>query len=109
METRCARIKLKPGSLDDVRAWAAELNARRDEVIATLRDEGVAVESAFLERTPEGDFLVYYMRVRSHEQARAAFERSQHAIDAYHAAFKQRTWESSENLELLIDFENPDA
>jgi hypothetical protein len=48
VETVCVRVRLKPGSLSRVRAWAAELTARREEVLATLRDEGVVVESAFL-------------------------------------------------------------
>jgi hypothetical protein len=48
VETVCVRVRLKPGSLSRVRAWAAEPTARREEVLATLRDEGVVVESAFL-------------------------------------------------------------
>src|SRR5436305_10130983 len=58
VETVCVRDQLKPGSLDRVREWAAELNARRDEVLATLRDERVRVESVFL----AGETLVYYLR-----------------------------------------------
>lgn len=44
-------MRLKPDSLDHVRAWAAELNGRGDEVLATLRDEDVVVESVFLDQT----------------------------------------------------------
>jgi hypothetical protein len=55
METVCVKVRLRPGSLPRVEAWAAELNARRDEVLATLRDEGVVVESVFL----DGEALVY--------------------------------------------------
>ena len=51
------RVRLREGSLPRVRAWAAELNARRDEVLATLSDEGIAVESVFL----DGEELVYYL------------------------------------------------
>jgi hypothetical protein len=32
VETVCVRVRLKPGSLSRVRAWAAELTARREEV-----------------------------------------------------------------------------
>ena len=42
-ETRCTRIKLKPGMVPRVREWARELNARMDEVLATLKDEGVPI------------------------------------------------------------------
>ncbi len=58
----CKRIRLKPGSLPRVYEWAATLTQRRDEALATLKDQGVVVESAFLERAADGDFLVYYMR-----------------------------------------------
>ena len=59
METACAKVRLKPGSLDRVREWATELRTRSDEVLATLRDEGVVIESVFLDSDEQGDFLVY--------------------------------------------------
>ncbi len=105
LETRCVKIKLKPGSLERVRQWAAELNGRKEEALATLRDEGVVVESVFLESTPEGDFLIYYMKAESFEKSRAAVERSTHAIDAYHQKFMRETRESSSRLELLLDLD----
>ena len=98
------RVRLRPGSLDRVREWAAELNARRDEVLATLRDEGVRIESVFL----DGDTLVYYMRADSVERARKVYARSTHAIDAYHQRFKDEAFDEQTALELLIDFENLD-
>lgn len=105
METRCVKIKLKPDSLERVRAWAAELNRRRDEVLATLRDESVVLEAAFLDRTKEGDFLLYVMTAESFEQAREAVRHSTHAIDAYHQQFKRDTWDSTAQLERLLDIE----
>ncbi len=108
METACVKVRLKPDSVDRVRAWAAELTRRGDEVLATLRDEEVAVESVFLEQSPDGDFLIYYMKARSLEEAGQAVQHSHHEIDAYHQEFKQDTWESRTPLELLIDFENFD-
>ena len=103
-EVRCARIRLKPGSLPRVREWAAELERRRDEVLATLVDETVRVESVFLESGEGGDFLVYYMRVDDVDADRAAVARSTHAIDAYHRAFMNAVVASREHLELLVDF-----
>jgi hypothetical protein len=98
-------MRLKPDSLPRVRAWAAELTRRRDEVMATLRDETVRVESAFLETSSAGDFLVYYMRVDDEAISRAAVERSTHAIDAYHHAFMNDVVEARTELELLVDFD----
>jgi L-rhamnose mutarotase len=102
VETVCVRVRLKEGSLERVREWARELNSRRDEVLATLRDEGVRVESVFL----DGDTLVYYLRADSLEQAREVYAHSTHAIDAYHQRFKDETFDGQTSLELLIDFEN---
>ena len=96
------RVRLEPGSLPRVREWAAELNARRPEVLATLRDEGVRIESVFL----DGETLVYYLRADSIDRARDVYAGSQHAIDAYHQRFKDETFAERTELELLVDFEN---
>lgn len=105
MAVQCARLRLKPGSLPRVREWAAELTRRRDEVMATLRDETVRVESAFLESGPEGDFIVYYMRVDDPETSRRAADSSAHAIDGYHRAVMREIVESHQALTPLFDFE----
>jgi len=53
-----------------------------------------------------GDFLIYYMKAPSVDEASQAAQRSHHQIDAYHAEFKRDTWETQSDFELLIDFEN---
>ena len=108
METVCVRVRLKPGSLNRVHEWATELRTKSEEVLATLRNEGVLVESVFLGSDDHGDFLSYYMKTRSLEEADEAAKRSTHPIDEYHQQFKAETWESRTPLELLIDFENFD-
>ena len=105
MHVRCVRLRLRPGSLDRVRAWAAELGKRRDEVMATLRDETVRVESAFLESSEAGDFLIYYMRTDDEEQSQRAVTTSAHAIDAYHRDFMTAVVAERMPLELLVDFD----
>ena len=108
-ETQCVKIHLKPNSLDRVRAWATTLNeSRRAEALATLADESVVLEAAFLDRTVDGDFLIYIMKAESFEKARHAAEKSLHEIDAYHQAFKRDTWGSRTELELLLDLDSRD-
>ena len=106
METVCTKVRLKPGSLDRVREWATELRTRSDEVLASLRDEGVVIESVFLDSDEQGDFLIYYMKAQSLEEAQAVVQSSPHPIDSYHQQFKVDTWQSRTPLELLVDFEN---
>ena len=106
METVCVEVRLKPASVERARVWAAELTRRAEEVNATLRDEGVIVESVFLDERCDGDYLIYYVKARSLHQAAEIVHRSTHEIDGYHQQFKAETWESRRPLELLVDFEN---
>ena len=69
-QTQCVKIQLKPNGLERVREWAATLNeSRRMEALATLRDEAVVFEAAFLDHTADGDFLIYIMKAESFEKA----------------------------------------
>lgn len=105
-ESRCVKIQLKPDSVQRVREWAHTLNeSRRAEALATLRDETVVFEAAFLDRTPEGDFLIYVMKAESFEKAKEVAETSMHDIDRYHKEFKRDCWEGRKQLELLLDLD----
>jgi prolyl oligopeptidase PreP (S9A serine peptidase family) len=104
-ETRCVKIKLKPGSIDRVREWAQIINTRSDEALETLRDEGVVVESAFLDRTEQGDFLIYYVKAKSFERMEEVVQKSSHPIDAYHRQVMQEIRVERSGLELLIDLD----
>ena len=104
-ETRCVKIKLKPNSLEKVREWAKTINERKPEALATLRDEGVILETVFLDQTAEGDFLISVMKAESFANAAEAVRKSVHPIDEFHQNFKRETWESGINLELLIDLD----
>jgi len=103
METRAHRIKLKPGSLDRVLQWAAEVTSRREEALVTLRDETVVLECFFLEQEAGADYLICIMTAEDFQQSQAAVEHSLHSIDAYHQQFKRDTWDSGNRLQLLVD------
>ncbi|HEX8734352.1 MAG TPA: DUF6176 family protein [Pyrinomonadaceae bacterium] len=104
-QTRCVKIKLQPDSIEKVRAWARFINERKDEALATLRDEAVILETVFLDQNAEGDFLIYLMKAESFEKAREAARKSVHAIDEFHRNFKRETWADGKQLELLIDLD----
>ena len=104
-ETRCAKIKLKPNSLERVREWAETIQRRRAEAIETLRDESVIIEAYFLDSTREGDMLIAFMKAESYEKSKQAVEKSTHDIDRYHQQFKRDVWESVEALEMLVDLD----
>jgi hypothetical protein len=108
LTTSCARIKIKTGKLDAIRDWQKELNRNSEEVLQSLRQEGVFIESVFLEQHGNDHYLIYFMKLESHEKARAAFKASKLAIDKYHAQFKADCFDEREELELLVDFTNLD-
>ena len=102
-EVVCTRIALKPGSLPLIREWASKLNnERRSEALATMIDEGVTVESYFLEAGPDGHYLVACMRAESLEKA-AEKASSENDIDHYHQEVKDKAWGKRILLEPLVD------
>ena len=84
-QVECHRMKL-PDSLERVRAWQRELNQRPEELLATLRDEGVSIESVFIDEVNGDAYLIYYMRAIDLHESRQTARRSTHAIDEYHQA-----------------------
>lgn len=105
LKTYCVKIKLKPNSLQKVSEWSKELNSREEEVFETLRDEGVYLETVFLETTKEADYLIYVMKLEDEERAAQVVKTSKHKIDAFHKKFKADCWESRTPLKLLVDFD----
>lgn len=99
----CVKVWLRAASEARAQEWAAHINAHRDEAMQTLRDEGVSVESVFLDRSSGAPCLIYYMRSESEARAKAVGDASTHEIDVYHRAFKRDTWVKVERLELLVD------
>jgi hypothetical protein len=104
-ETRCWKIKLKPDSIDRVREWAQTINSRKGEALATLRDETVIIEAAFLDRTDGGDYLIAIMKAESFEKSSEAAKKSTHAIDEYHRRVMLEVREERIELELLVDLD----
>lgn len=101
----CKRLRIRNGSINAVRDWARTISARRSEALETLRDESVHLESVFLERGSDGDYLVYYMRGADLAGSREVARQSKHPIDEYHQRFMKEHIESGVELETLVDLE----
>ncbi|HEY0030228.1 MAG TPA: DUF6176 family protein [Bacteroidia bacterium] len=109
LKSGCVKIKIKEGMLSRVYEWKEFLNSNKEEVIESLRQEGVFLETVFLDKQGEDNYLIYYMRFRDEEKAKAAFSQSKLNVDKYHAQFKQEVFVGKQELELLIDFINLDV
>ena len=104
LESRCVRIKLKPNSIESVRAWAAEVNSRKAEALEIIRGESVSLECAYLDESA-GE-LIYFMRAESLSRPpKAAGELLAGSLGAYHHQFKKECWQSITPLEELIDLD----
>jgi hypothetical protein len=84
METAAGLIKLKPETKVTVEDWKATLRERADETIATLKDEGVTIESWFEVEISGESYLLWYMRAESISKVWEIAMKSKHDIDAYH-------------------------
>lgn len=102
VDVRCVKIRLREDSIARVRAWAAELNVRREEALVTLQNEGVSLECYFLDQTNTGDYLIALMRGDDLDRAREIAALSSHPIDSYQEAFKKATWVSHRLLDPLL-------
>lgn len=103
--------RVKETKVDRLEEWMAEVRDRTEEVEATLRDEGMQTESAFLEHTDDGPHLVYYMDAEDIDHVWEHFEDSDHDIDEAHKAVMREVLEAGQDVgeyELLYHVTNPD-
>jgi hypothetical protein len=105
-ETQCLKIKLKPGKTEAFLNWASSLPERRDEVRKALESGGVITEQIFLERGPQGDYLIFYMKAESLARANIAFTESTLPLDIETKKVIAETWETEgiRGLEVIVDW-----
>jgi hypothetical protein len=107
MDVTARLIELKPGSEERVREWAEYLRRHREEANATLRAEGVSVESWFEIAIDGKRYLLGYARAKSANEAAAVAAQADNAVDSYHRQFKADTWVRGGGAEarLLLDLD----
>ncbi|WP_422365020.1 DUF6176 family protein [Pelagibius sp.] len=84
MEAAAGLLKLKPGTEATIEHWKATLQARSDEVVSTLRNEGVHIESWFQIEINGEKYLLWYMKAESISKAIEVAVSSDHDIDQFH-------------------------
>jgi hypothetical protein len=65
---------------------------RYSETIQTLENEGIIVESVFLDRIGEDNFLIYYIRANDIDKVLEIYNKSTAAIDIYHKENWKKSW-----------------
>ena len=98
MEIASGLIKLKPSSGAKVEEWRDTMRSRIDEALATLKDEGVEIESWFTVEIDGQDYLLWYMRAESIAHAFESSQKFQHDIDRYHYGLMESITEPGGNI-----------
>src|SRR5215467_13530106 len=97
------KFRFKRGKKQEWMDWCRELIRRQDEVLETLRNEGISMEACFL--APD-DCLYYFLEVEDFEKALQAYDASQYPIDEEHRRRKAASIEEVGKLRCLFYFKN---
>ncbi len=95
--------RIKPEKELRLRAWLAELGARRDEVRKSLAQEGTRQEQMYILPAPGGSVLVYVMEADDVRRAYAAYGQSSLPIDEEHRAVLAEVLAEQLHLDPLYD------
>ncbi|MEK7072993.1 MAG: DUF6176 family protein [Patescibacteria group bacterium] len=98
------KFKFKPGQKQAWLDWSEELKRRREEVIVTLKNEGVLSESCYI--SEDGEYVYYLMEVEDLEKALQVFAASNHPIDNDHRKVLDSSLERVANFDCLFHFDN---
>ncbi len=81
MNIELSKFRVKDGMSDKVDEWLTFLNRHMDQVLLTLDDEKMYVESIFREKTDQGEFL-YWFSIQG--EGGTEIEQSAHDVDRKH-------------------------
>lgn len=89
--------KIKSGQTERAKALFKEIGQMRntDAALEVLKKEGVYTESAFLQQTDEGDYILYYIEAEDGEQV----------YDVYKDIMADPKGEAEELEEFLTEFQ----
>lgn len=105
VRTVCIKTKIKSEFLEEVRVWFKTLQDRLEETMETLENEGVLVESAFIDKQESDFYLIYYLKAEDIERAYEVFDKSTSVIDIYFKECWGKYCEGRVVLEELLDLE----
>ncbi len=105
-QVKLVKLKFKENGKKIWLDWSEELKRRKDEVIETLKNEGVVSEACFM--SEDGESVYYFMEAEDFEKAKNASGSSVCPIDADHKKAREMSLEKLGNLECLFHFENRD-
>jgi hypothetical protein len=104
-QTQLLKIRIRPGKTEQVVEFLRGLMDRKEESIEALRREGMVVESLFLERRDEADYLYYYVKARDLAEATQVNMRATDPLTLEIRRFVSETWGDVSSPEPLLDLD----
>jgi hypothetical protein len=104
-QSQLLKIRIRPGKTPAVIDFIRSLGERRELSLAALRREGMVVESMFLERRDDGDYLYYYAKARDLTYASEVNMQATDALAQEIRAFISETWDHIVSPEPLLDID----
>jgi hypothetical protein len=86
---------MKSGMTDRFVEWAKQVPNRIDEFGICMKEQGILAEHIFLERSSDGDFIIFYWKAEDMAKARTTFQNSKRKIDLEMIAMMDSTWDRS--------------
>jgi hypothetical protein len=104
-QTQLLKIRIRPGKTEQVVEFLRGLNEKKDDSLEALRREGMMVESLFLERRDEADYLYYYVKARDLAHANEINQQSSDPLTLAVRRFVSETWGDVASPEPLLDLD----
>lgn len=104
-DSECIRIRLKAGMTERFVTWARQVPSRCVEVAECKGDQGILAEHIFLERSAEGDFIIFYCKAEDMAKAREMLQKSKRRLDLEMMEMIDSTWDRSDVSRLERIFE----
>ncbi len=103
-EPQCLKIRLKEGTTEKVRQWC-ETFRRHPELDDVLKRESVIVETLLLDEGEGGDYLIFYLKAESLQQANDFLTNERHPVNDLSNRFMAECWDMSDVkvLEPVLD------
>jgi hypothetical protein len=104
-QTQLLKIRIRPGKTERVIDFLRGLMDRQEESMDGLRREGMVVESMFLERRDEADYLYYYVKAKDLAEASQVNLAATDSLTLEIRKFVSETWGDVSSPEPLLDLD----
>lgn len=104
-ESQLLKIRIRPGKTSQVISFLRSLKDRKDLSLEALRREGMVVETMFLERRDDADYLYYYAKARDLAQASQVNMQATDPLAMEIRNFISETWDHIVSPEPLLDLD----